>query len=83
VRPPQFSAEKIRAVRTHLKLSQPVFAGILNVSGSTVRAWENGMREPEGPSLRLLELAEKHPEMLLANLAQTRGSSKNPKREKP
>ena len=41
------------------------------------------MREPEGPSLRLLELAEKHPEMLLANLAQTRGSSKNPKREKP
>jgi hypothetical protein len=29
-----------------------------------VRAWERGEREPEGATLRLLELAEKHPEVL-------------------
>jgi len=73
--PPQYSAAQIRSLRKDLGLSQPVFAGMLNVSGSTVRAWEQGQRQPEGPTLRLLEVVERHPEALLENMRTT------PKRE--
>jgi len=63
--PPLYNADRIRTLRRSLGLSQPVFAGMLNVSGSTVRAWEQGSRAPDGPSLRLLQLAELHPEVLV------------------
>jgi len=45
---------------------------MLNVSGSTVRAWEQGAREPEGPTLRLLEIAEKNPAVLVDAVADSR-----------
>ena len=63
--PPRYTADRIRRIRRGLHVSQPVFAGLLNVSGSTVRAWEQGAREPEGPTLRLLEIAEKNPSVLM------------------
>jgi len=63
--PPRYDSERIRALRKDLGMSQPIFAGMLNVSGSTVRAWEQGARAPDGPSLRLLEIAERSPEALL------------------
>ena len=66
--PPQYLAERIRGIRDHMALSQPVFAAALNVSPETVRAWEQGKREPDGPTLRLLEVAEQHPEVLLENV---------------
>ena len=62
--PPRYRPRKIAAVRNSLGVSQPVFASMLNVRSSTVRAWEQGDREPEGATLRLLELAEKHPSVL-------------------
>jgi hypothetical protein len=46
-------------------VSQPIFADVLNVSTPTVRSSEQGVREPEGPSLRLLEFAERQPAVLL------------------
>lgn len=67
--PPHFTAARIQSLRKSLGLSQPVFAGMLNVSGSTVRAWEQGAREPDGPSLRLLEIVEAHPDMLLSRVS--------------
>lgn len=63
--PPKYVAKRIRKIRDEMALSQPVFAAALNVSPETVRAWEQGKREPEGPTLRLLEVAEEHPEVLL------------------
>lgn len=69
--PPSLSAAKIRAVRKRMKLSQTLFAGVLNVSVATVRAWEQGARVPDGASLRLLEIAETHPDVLMARLAPT------------
>jgi putative transcriptional regulator len=63
--PPQYVAERIRGIRDEMALSQPIFAAALNVSPETVRAWEQGKREPDGPTLRLLEVAEQHPEVLL------------------
>ena len=59
-------------LRTMLQLSQAVFADALNVSAATVRSWEQGMREPDGAVLRLLELAGEHPEWILAKVRPTR-----------
>jgi putative transcriptional regulator len=63
--PPSYNRVDIVKVRKSLGVSQPVFASMLNVSQSTVRAWEQGAREPEGATLRLLEVADKHPEVLV------------------
>lgn len=66
--PPSYDTARIRRIRSRLNLSQAVFAGMLNVSSSTVQAWEQGVREPEGASLRLLEMAEVQPDALLSRL---------------
>jgi putative transcriptional regulator len=72
--PPRYVPERIRGIRDQMALSQPVFAAALNVSRETVRAWEQGKREPDGPTLRLLEVAEQHPEVLLKKVrARRRG----------
>ncbi len=41
-------------------LSQPVFAGYLNVSKSTVEKWESGDKHPTGAALRLLSVVSRH-----------------------
>lgn len=41
------------------------FAGFLNVTADTVRSWEKNRRQPSGPALRLLQVAQKRPEVLL------------------
>lgn len=62
---PAYRAKRIVALRKTLRLSQPVFATALNVSAETVKKWEQGTREPEGAALRLLELAEEHPQWII------------------
>ena len=62
--PPVYDAPHIRAVRYALALSQEMFARLLNVSIQTVQAWERGARPLSGPSLRLLQIAEHHPDVL-------------------
>lgn len=64
--PPPYDAKRIQAVRRKLKLNQRDFASALNVSDKTVKAWEQGVKPPSGSALRLLEIAETHPETLLA-----------------
>jgi len=66
VRPaPEYTGEEVAAVRARLNLSQAVFALVLNVSPETVRAWEQEKRSPDGAALRLLEIAEHRPDLLL------------------
>ena len=67
---PAAAGRRIAELRSRLKLSQPVFAGALNVSSETVRAWEQGKRRPDGAALRLLQVAEQHPEVILEHLRQ-------------
>jgi len=64
--PFRYDAERIREVRVRLGFNQNTFAQALNVSGQTVRAWEQGVNAPSGAALRLLEVAERHPEVLRA-----------------
>jgi putative transcriptional regulator len=54
-----YSSKKIRALRARHKLSQAVFASVLNTSVSTVRQWEIGQKRPSGPSLKLLDLIDR------------------------
>jgi len=55
----QMSAARIRRIRRRSKTSQAVFAAYLNTSPSTVQQWEQGLKRPNGPSLRLLDLVER------------------------
>ena len=70
VRPaPAYSGERIARLRAKLKLTQPVFAKALNVSAATVRSWEQETRAPHGAALRLLQVAERHPKVILENVS--------------
>jgi putative transcriptional regulator len=62
-RPPWYPPFLIREIRHRLSVSQAIFAEMLGVSASSVRAWEQGKREPDGPARRLLQIAETHPEV--------------------
>ncbi len=64
--PPKYDAPRIRRIRRNLALSQTVFARLLNVSDSTIRAWEQGLRQPAGPTRRLLEVAEERPDVVVS-----------------
>jgi putative transcriptional regulator len=66
--PPAYTAEEVRKLRETLQLSQGLFAKVLNVSVNTVRKWEQNERHPSGPSARLLQIAQVHPEYLLNDL---------------
>jgi putative transcriptional regulator len=63
---PAVSPRDVEKIRARLKVSQPVFAAILNVPTVTAISWEKGRRSPSGAALRLLEIVKKHPEVLTA-----------------
>jgi len=64
--PYMLSAKQIIQIREKMSVSQTVFAHLLNVSPSTVRAWEQGRRKPNQASLKLLHIARERPDALLA-----------------
>ena len=57
--------KEVREIRRKLKVSQAVFARLLNVPVVTEASWEVGRRNPSGAALRLLQIAKKEPEVLL------------------
>lgn len=56
---PDYDSQQIKRIRTKLKLSQPVFAAVLNTTLSTVVQWEGGNKHPRGTSLKLLNLVDR------------------------
>jgi len=60
----EINAKDIQAIRNRIKLSQSVFAKVLNVSTSSVRQWEQGKRTPSGSTKILLELLKENPNIL-------------------
>ncbi|MFT5674446.1 MAG: putative transcriptional regulator [Paraglaciecola sp.] len=52
-----------KIIRAKLKLSQSEFASLLGVSMRTLQDWEQGRRNPQGPAIALLRIAEQHPEV--------------------
>jgi putative transcriptional regulator len=55
----ELTARQIRAIRTRSRVSQAVFAAMLNTSVSTVQKWEIGEKRPSGPSLKLLNVIQR------------------------
>ncbi len=52
--------EEVRALRKSLGLSQPKFAGLVNVGLRSVQAWEQGQRRPDGAATALFFLLKSH-----------------------
>ena len=51
--------EQIKHIRESSRVSQAVFARLLNTSLSTVQKWEIGQKKPTGTALKLLHLVQK------------------------
>lgn len=63
--PKRPTPREIRRIRRSLNASQARFARLLNVSENAVQSWEQGLRRPQAPVLKLLALARKNPRALL------------------
>lgn len=54
-----------KEIRASLGLSQSEFAAMMNVSVRTIQDWEQERRQPRGPAIALLRIAEQKPEVFL------------------
>lgn len=76
-RPAGITARDIIKLRQNeLKISQRLFAAVLNVSPRTVQAWEQNINSPSGPALRLLWLAKQNPRLFLSIFAEDNGRAR-------
>lgn len=58
----------ITQLREKLGLSQDRFAALFGLSARTVRNWEQGVRQPEGPARILLQVIDQEPEAVMRAL---------------
>jgi putative transcriptional regulator len=63
--PPEIPAKKVTSLRAKAGMSQAVFARVLNVSTKTVQSWEQGERKPSHAALRMLQVFDKNPAMVI------------------
>jgi len=55
----RYGPKDIRRIRKVNKVSQAVFAAYLNVGKTTVQQWEQGLKRPNGPSQKLLDVIDR------------------------
>jgi putative transcriptional regulator len=60
--PPEIDAPTLVALRDQSRMTQAMFARLLNVSIKTVQSWEQGVRTPSHASRRLIQIFSQHPE---------------------
>jgi putative transcriptional regulator len=51
-----FTGEEVAAIRTRRRMSQAQFANLLAVNVKTLQSWEQGVRKPSKPTMRLLQI---------------------------
>lgn len=51
----------VKAIRTKLAMTQEEFAGRFGFSVNTLRHWEQGLRQPEGPTRAYLLVIDRAP----------------------
>ena len=61
------SREYIAALRSFVGSTQAEFARAIEISVHTLRNWEQGRRQPEGPAIALLRIAARHPQIVRQN----------------
>ncbi|HEY8694641.1 MAG TPA: type II toxin-antitoxin system MqsA family antitoxin [Chloroflexota bacterium] len=54
----------VQRVRRKMRLSQDEFAAKFGFAAASVRNWEQGRRQPEGPARVLLAVIDRHPEVV-------------------
>jgi len=59
------AAVDVREIRQRLGLSQRQFAVLLGISVRTLQNWEQGRRRPRGAAWMLLQIAARHPDVVL------------------
>jgi len=64
VPPPRPRPGDILSLRKKHRMSQAVFAAVVNVSVKTVQSWEQGVRQPSEASLRVLQILHREPEIV-------------------
>lgn len=62
------SGADIAALRRFVALTQSQFASALGISVHTLRNWEQGRRQPDGPAIALLRIAARHPRVIRENI---------------
>lgn len=62
--PESFNPNRIKKIRKEHELTQKMLAKLLNVSVETVKSWERGINQPNGPSARMLQLIDKRPDVV-------------------
>ena len=55
-----------QATGRRLRISQVAFADRYHIPLSTLRQWEQGLREPDGAARLLLRVIEAHPDLVAA-----------------
>ncbi len=58
----------VKAIRKKTGLSQPAFAKTFMVPVGTLRNWEQGRRQPDGPARALMRIIDKNPEQAVRAL---------------
>jgi putative transcriptional regulator len=64
------SGADVTALRRFVGLTQKQFAQAIGISVHTLRNWEQGRRQPDGPALALLRVAARHPKIIRENLTE-------------
>ena len=62
------TGKDVAALRHFVALTQMQFAKAMGISVHTLRNWEQGRRQPEGPAIALLRIAARHPKIIRENL---------------
>ena len=62
------SGADVAALRRFVGLPQARFALAIGISVHTLRNWEQGRRQPDGPAIALLRIAARHPKIIRENL---------------
>jgi putative transcriptional regulator len=59
----------VRAIRTHLKMSQNEFAKAYRIPLATLKNWEQGRRQPDAPASAYLQAIARRPKVIREALA--------------
>jgi putative transcriptional regulator len=62
------SGKDVVALRRFVGLTQAQFAAAMGISVHTLRNWEQGRRQPDGPAIALLRIAARHPRIIRENV---------------
>lgn len=65
----RFDAVDVKGIRAKVGMSQAEFAASFGISLGTLRHWERGDRQPQGPARVLLTVLARQPKTVLRALA--------------